>query len=146
MGKKALILVLCLLFAYGGTANALTWAYGFVAHNGKVYEVKKEITLSEDEVGKVIGEVETRADEYSGEYYGNASNYYEIGTLYYEIKDVSIEEAIAVEIQSNQFVKAQYVHDVPSHIYNVIFSVSTWILVGIGVILLGIVVLRSKQT
>ncbi|WP_246941242.1 hypothetical protein [Bacillus pinisoli] len=143
--KKIIVLLIFSFFAFEVSAFSLTWAYGFVVNDGKVYEVKEGLILPKDEVGKVVGQVETQADEYGGDYYGNASNYYDIGTNYYEIKGIATKEAIAVEIQPNEFVKAVFVHDAPPHFKNFLFSTYTWIVVGCVIIVLGIVVLRSRQ-
>ncbi|MCH1627721.1 hypothetical protein [Fredinandcohnia quinoae] len=145
--KKTFILLIACLLIHTASANALSWAYWFVVHNGKVYEVKEDIPLNKEELDGVIGKVETKADEYSGKYSGNASNYYEIGTRYYEIAKVSKSEAIAVEIQPNKYVKADYVHDSPSQIKNIIFNMNTWVILGIGfIIFLTIVVVKSEQS
>ncbi|MBM7662148.1 ABC-type transport system substrate-binding protein [Bacillus mesophilus] len=144
--RRMIFLLLACFFLTTSSTSALEWAYGFVVHNGKVYEVKEEETLSQEEIGDLIGKVETKADEYSGDYHGNASNFYEIGTLYYKIAEVSISEAIAVETKPNYYVKAVYVHDAPFHITNILFSVYTWILIMIVILFLGIIVYKSKQS
>nr|WP_304216414.1 hypothetical protein [Fredinandcohnia onubensis] len=145
--KKTLCMTILFLLIHSISANALSWAYFFVVHDGKVYEVKEEVLIQQTELGKAIGKVETKADEYSGDYYGNASNYYEIGTRYYKIQGVPIIEAIAVETEEALYVKAVYVHDAPSHIKNVLTSSYFWFIFGTGILLLvGITVLKSKQS
>ena len=141
--KKVSALILFLLsFSFSNSnVNALEWAYWFVVYDGKVYEVREEESVSTNDVGEVIGKVKTQADSHTGDYYGDASNYYEIGTRYFEIKDVSVKEAIAVEKSPNEFVKALYTYDRPN-----IFNVN--ILIGLALvffIFLLIVVLKSKQ-
>lgn len=145
--KKTLCMTILFLLIHSISANALSWAYFFVVHDGKVYEVKEEVLIQQTELGKAIGKVETKADEYSGDYYGNASNYYEIGTRYYKIQGVPITESIAVETQVGQYVKAVYVHDAQSHIKNVLTNSYFWFIFGTGILLLvGITVLKSKQS
>ncbi|MFS0864744.1 hypothetical protein AB3M96_18725 [Fredinandcohnia sp. 179-A 10B2 NHS] len=95
---------------------------------------------------KQIGEVQTKADEYSGDYYGEASNAYDIGTPYFEIQGIPIKEAIAVEIKKNHFVKADYVHKAQFDIRNVTGKSTMWIILSISFILVvGMVVYKSKQ-
>jgi len=141
--KKVSALILFLLFFSftNSNVNALEWAYWFVVYDGKVYEVKEEKSVSTNEVGEVIGKVKTQADSNTGDYYGDASNYYEIGTRYFEIIGVPTKEVIAVETSSNEYVKAIYKHEKPN-----IFNVTTWIVLGLlFFIFLLIVVLISKQ-
>lgn len=80
----------------------------------------------------------------TGDYYGNASNLYPIGTKYYEIKDLSTSTAIAVK-EDNQWVKSVYVHKAPFHIMNILthpfFILSVAIM---GVILMGAIFLMKK--
>ncbi|MFE8700801.1 hypothetical protein ACFYKX_09255 [Cytobacillus sp. FJAT-54145] len=145
--KKVLALFLIFVFSANSKVNALEWAYWFVVHEGKVYEVKEEESIATNDVGKVIGKVETRADDYTGDYYGNASNYYKIGTRYFEINGVLIKEAIAIETRPNEYVKAIYKHDVPigNKIIN-IFSFNFWMISGlVFFVFLFIIVLISRQ-
>ena len=67
--------------------------------DGKVYKVQENEMIEESKIGKRIGKVKT--EPYSTmrssamTYYGNASNYYPIGTPYYEIKGISPSADIA---------------------------------------------------
>ncbi|MEH7386411.1 hypothetical protein V7147_13540 [Bacillus sp. JJ1521] len=143
--KKILSLTIVFLLIHTNFAGALSWAIAFVVHDGKVYEVKEDILLNQSELGNMIGKVETKPDEQSGDYYGNASNYFEIGTRYFKIGDIPINEAIAVETEAGHFVKAVYVHDAPFRFKNVFMSSNFWMIIGIiVVVLVGITVLRSK--
>ncbi|RFB14736.1 hypothetical protein DZB84_14920 [Bacillus sp. HNG] len=144
--RKTIFLTIVFLLVTSAFATALSWAYIFVVHDGKVYEVKEEMLLDQSEVGKMIGKVETKADEYTGDYYGNASNYYEIGIGYFKIEDIPINEAIAVETEEGHYVKAVYVHDAAFSFKNVLMRLNFWAVFGVGIVLLvGITVLRSKQ-
>ncbi len=53
---------------FTSSVQALSWAYPFVVWNGNVYEVKEEKVL-ESEIGKSIGEVKTRPNNMTGNYY-----------------------------------------------------------------------------
>ncbi|MBM6617891.1 hypothetical protein JR050_09445 [Bacillus sp. RD4P76] len=130
---------------YVSTVSALSWAYIFVVNDGRVYEVLEDSPVSAENIDKEIGEVKTRANDYNGRYYGNASNYYDKGTKYYKILDVPLKKAIAVEVNPDEFVKAEFVHDAPFHLYNLLFNNITKVLLGIVVIGLGITVSVSYK-
>lgn len=143
--KKITLLSLLLVFMISSSVQALSWAIIFVVWEGKVYEVKQEEIIENTEIGKIIGEVKTKPDDMTGDYYGDASNFYPIGTKYYEIKGISTSDAIAIK-EDNQWVKAVYVHKAPFHIMNIltnpffIFSI-----VIIALILIG-VIFRNKKS
>ncbi|WP_139343077.1 hypothetical protein [Fictibacillus arsenicus] len=80
---------------------ATSWAYPFVVWDGYIYIVNDEYVT---EIDKEIGKVMRYSDMY--EQPGNFSNVYEKGTKYYSIKDVSTDEAIAVEDGSGKYKKA----------------------------------------
>jgi hypothetical protein len=114
MMKRSLLLFPCVLIVFAASAQALSWAYPFVVWDGNVYEVTEE-KVPESQIEKKIGEVETRPDDMTGDYYGNASNEYPIGTKYFEIKDLPADEGIAVEIAENEWQKAVFAHEAPFH-------------------------------
>lgn len=142
--KKTVALLILFTFLICTSVQALSWAYGFVVWDGNVYEVKDEEFLQEDEVGEVIGEVETQADDMTGDHYGNASNYYPIGTRYYEIKGIPTSEAIAVEVDG-QWVRAVYANKAPFHIMNVLTS--PWFIAAVALIILVIaaIIIRNSR-
>ena len=109
---KQMILTMGMILLLTTTASALSWAYAFVVYNGNVYEVTDEV-VSVSEVDGQIGEVKSKPDDQTGDYYGDASNFYEIGTPYYELKGTSKTEAIAVENGDGQFKKAEFRHEAP---------------------------------
>ncbi|MFD1356890.1 hypothetical protein ACFQ4X_03175 [Fictibacillus halophilus] len=80
---------------------ATSWAYPFVVWDGYIYIVNDEYVT---EVDKEIGRVTRYSDMYQQS--GNFSNVYEKGTKYYSIKNVSTDEAIAVEDGSGKYKKA----------------------------------------
>ncbi|MGD6896710.1 hypothetical protein [Bacillus infantis] len=114
MMKRTLLLFPFVLIIFAASAQALSWAYPFVVWDGNVYEVTNE-NVPESLIGENIGEVETRPDDMTGKYYGNASNEYQIGTNYFEIMDLPTDEGIAVEIADNEWRKAVFAHEAPSH-------------------------------
>ncbi|NLP51695.1 hypothetical protein [Bacillus sp. RO1] len=130
------IMILCLLITVLATNQvfALDWAYPFVVYKGGVYEVTEE-RLTTGEIGDEIGEVKSRADEYSGKYYGDASNLFARGTKYYAIEGVGPDTSIAVEVRSGEWVKAVYLHEAPFHWRNLL----PHILLGIAAFVLFII-------
>lgn len=112
--KKKMILCLLFTFLASNQVFALDWAYPFVVYKGGVYEVTTESLLKE-EIGQEIGEVKRMADEYSGNYFGDASNHYDQGTKYYEIAGVAPDTAIAVHEDKGEWIKAVYLHEAPFH-------------------------------
>ncbi|TYS68079.1 hypothetical protein FZC76_10010 [Sutcliffiella horikoshii] len=133
MKKK---LILCLLFTFFASNNvyAMDWAYTFVVYKGGVYEVTEE-RLTNGAIGNEIGEVKRKADEYSGNYYGDASNHFDRGTKYYEIEGVAPDTAIAIEERSGEWVKAVYLHEAPFYWTDLL----PYILLGIVAFVLFIV-------
>lgn len=97
------------MFITNSSVQALDWAYAFVVWNGKVFEVTDE-QLTNSEIGKNIGKVKRKADDVTGEYFGDASNYYPKGTKYYAVNGQSTSSVIAVEVEENKWVKALYAH------------------------------------
>lgn len=111
----------------------------------RVYEVKQEEIIKDSEIGKVIGEVKTKPNDMTGNYYGDASNYYPKGTKYYEIKGTSTSTTIAVK-EDNHWVKAVYVHKALFHIMNVIsnfYFISA--IVIIALIIVGVILRNNKS-
>lgn len=142
--KIITFLSLILVFLISSTVQAVSWAYPFVVWKGKVYEVKQEEIVEAAEIGKIIGKVRTKPNDMTGDYYGHASNYYPKGTQYYEIKGTSTSSAIAIK-ESNQWVKAVYVHKAPFHIMNIlsdIFFISTVVIIAL---IVTVVIFRTKK-
>jgi hypothetical protein len=142
--RKITLLTLLFTFIITSSVQALSWAIPFVVWKGKVYEIKQEEIISDSEIGKRLGEVKTVPDEMTGEYYGDASNFYPIGTKYYEIIGTSPSKAIAVK-EDSQLVKAVYVHKAPFHILNVLSNRIFLILVGIIVLIIIRAIFRTKK-
>lgn len=135
--RRVTFLSLLFFFTISTNVHALSWAYAFVAWEGKMYEVKQDEWIADSEIGQAIGKVNTKPNDMTGNYYGSASNYYPKGTKYYEIKGISTSNAIAIK-EGNQWVKAVYVHEAPFHIMNIftnIFFISGLIVVALIVVL-----------
>ncbi|WP_226680028.1 hypothetical protein [Sutcliffiella horikoshii] len=132
--KKGLLFFLICFTVASSTAHALSWAYKFVVWEGGVYEVTEEVVEASD-IGKKIGEVKRMADDRTGSYYGDASNFYEKGTKYYAIDGIDTGIAIAVEEQQDKWVKAIYLHETPFHWTDIL----PYILLGIAAFVLFIV-------
>jgi hypothetical protein len=73
--KRIAIFLIIFIFAANSSVHALSWAYPFVVWKGNVYQVTDE-TMTSSQVKKRIGGVETKPNEMTGNYYGNASNSY----------------------------------------------------------------------
>lgn len=142
--KKAVLFFLLFIFMYASSVQALSWAYPFVVWDGKVYKVTEEKVL-ESEIGESIGEVETRPDEMTGNYYGNASNGYPKGTKYFKINDIPTSAVIAVEVEENEWQKAVYVHKAPFHWMNLFTNVVPIIILIVIVIICLLFLLKVKR-
>jgi hypothetical protein len=95
------LFTLLIFFVYPSHSFATSWAYPFVVWEGYTYEVIDEpVTDIERKIGNVTkySDMET--------YPGNFSNAYKKGTIYYSIKGVSTDEAIAVQVEDGTYVKA----------------------------------------
>ena len=96
-------LIALMLFIMPQAALATSWAYPFVVWNNGLYIVTDEIVEDAD---RKIGKVTSYSDmEQKG---GNFSNRFPKGTAYYEIKGTPTTEAIAIEQEKGQFIKAVY--------------------------------------
>lgn len=116
--KKTIMSLLIITLLTSSSAYSLSWAIKFVVWNGKLYEVTDEEVI-DSLIGKRIGEVKTKPHDMTGSHYGNASNFYPIGTGYFEICGISTKKAIAVEDRAGKWVKAVYSHRAPFHWMNV---------------------------
>lgn len=108
--RRVIGLVL-LLLSVSLSAQALSWAYAFVVLDGRVYEVM-DVAVLEADLGEVVGEVKTMADDMDGSYYGDASNMYPVGTTYRKVNGEAMEDVLAVEGGSG-WKRAEYRHDAP---------------------------------
>ncbi|MGG1634577.1 hypothetical protein [Paenibacillus sp. NRS-1760] len=88
-----------------GTAHA-DWAHRFVVNDGKSYIIS-DTQVESAQIGAKIGKVTSYSDK-EGTYSGNFSNVYPKGTEYYEIKGISLKEAIAIKQDDGSFIKAAY--------------------------------------
>lgn len=124
------------------SVHALTWAYVFVVYDGRVYEVLDE-TIEEAELGDVVGEVKTMADDMDGSYYGDASNHYPIGTKYRQVNGESMEDVIAVE-DGSEWKRAEYIRDARFSLRDHLDTVA-YVAVGIGLFIFGMSRVRRTR-
>ena len=141
--KKIAFSSLLFVFLISSTVQALSWAITFVVWEGKVYEVKQEELIENNEIGNIIGEVTTKPNDRTGSYYGNASNFYPIGTNYYQIKGTSTSNAIAIK-EEKQWVKAVYVRKAPFHIMNLLTQ--PFFVVVILLLVISGLIFRTKKS
>lgn len=134
--------LVALLLTVSLSAHALSWAYAFVVLDGRVYEVMNVAVLEAD-LGEVVGEVKTMADDMDGSYYGDASNMYPIGTTYRKVSGEAIENVIAVEDESG-WKRAEYRHDAPFSMRDHLDKVA-YAAVGIGAALFIFIKVRNRQ-
>lgn len=138
--RRVIGLVL-LLLSVSLSAQALSWAYAFVVLDGRVYEVM-DVEVLEGDLGEVVGEVKTMADDMDGSYYGDASNMYPIGTTYREVNGEAMEDVLAVEDESG-WKRAEYRHDAPFSIRDHLDKVA-YGFVGLGLVVF--IVYRFRGT
>lgn len=144
--KRIPLLSLLFIFMISSSVQALSWAYPFVVWKGNVYEVKQEEFIEDSEIVNIIGEVKTKPNDMTGNYYGDASNYYPKGTKYYAINGISTSMAIAVK-ENNHWVKAVFVHKAPFHIMNVISNIYfISVVVIIALLVIGVILFRTKKS
>lgn len=112
--RKIILFLLCFILTITSqlSVQALDWAYPFVVWKGNVYEVTDEEVF---DIGGVIGKVKRGINDMTGEYFGDASNLYPKGTKYYEIKGISPQKAIAVEVEKHEWKKAVFIYESPNH-------------------------------
>ncbi|STO07448.1 MULTISPECIES: hypothetical protein [Exiguobacterium] len=122
------------------SVHALSWAYAFVVLDGRLYEVM-DVVVTEAELGDVVGEVKTMADDMTGRHYGDASNMYPIGTKYREVIGEPIEDVIAVE-DGSEWKRAEYIRDAPFSLRN---HIDTIVFTAIGVGLCIFIVSRIRR-
>ncbi|TCI27216.1 hypothetical protein EVJ32_03215 [Exiguobacterium sp. SH5S4] len=127
---KRVIWMVVLLLSVSLSVHALSWAYAFVVLDGRVYEVT-DIKVSEADLGDVVGEVETLADDMTGDYYGDASNMYPIGTEYRQVDGESVEDVLAVEDET-EWKRAEFVHEAPFDSRNHV-DVIAYAAIGLGI-------------
>ncbi|KDN57743.1 hypothetical protein [Exiguobacterium sp. AB2] len=139
--RRVIGLVL-LLLSISLSAQALSWAYAFVVLDGRVYEVM-DVAVLEGDLGEVVGEVKTLADDMDGSYYGDASNMYPIGTTYRKVNGEAIENVLAVEDESG-WKRAEYRHDAPFSMRDHLDKVA-YAALGIGAALFIFSRVRKRQ-
>lgn len=99
--KKVMVAFIAFFFLSLPATDALTWIAFFVVWEGNVYEITEE-QVPASEIRERIGEVNSEANDMTGDYYGNASNYFPVGTDYFAIDGVSTVDAVTVEVEEGQ--------------------------------------------
>ncbi|MDZ5473106.1 hypothetical protein SM124_15410 [Bacillus sp. 31A1R] len=140
--KKLICIFAILLFTTASSVHALSWAYPFVVWKGNVYEVLED-KIPKSKVGKSIGKVKTKANERTGNYFGDASNYYSKGTKYYEIEGTSTDQSIAVEVEVGVWQKAEFRHEAQFHVMNLFILFQPYLLV-LGLVIVGFLTQKLK--
>ncbi|MBP3951794.1 hypothetical protein [Bacillus suaedae] len=141
--KRTLLFFILFILTFTSSVQALSWAYPFVVWNGNVYEVKEEKVLA-NQIGEEIGEVKTKPNDMTGNFYGNASNAYPKGTKYFHINNISSKNAIAVEVGDNEWQKAVYLYKAPFHWMD-IFTKILPILVLIAIIIIVFILFKKRK-
>lgn len=131
---KRVTWLVVILLSITVSVQALSWAYAFVVFDGRVYEVLDK-TIEEAELGNVVGEVKTMADDMDGSYYGDASNFYPIGTKYREVEGEPVQDVLAVE-DGDAWKRAEYIRDAPFSLRDHLDTVA-YVAVGIGLFVFG---------
>ncbi|TCI46069.1 hypothetical protein EVJ27_06140 [Exiguobacterium sp. SH3S2] len=127
---KRFVWMVVFLLSVSLSVHALSWAYAFVVLDGRVYEVTDEV-VAEADLGEVVGEVEALADDMTGDYYGDASNMYPIGTEYRQVEGESVEDVLAVE-DGTEWKRAEFVHEAPFDSRNHL-DVIAYAAIGLGI-------------
>lgn len=140
--KKITLFLFIIILLTNSSVQALSWAYPFVVWSGNVYEVTDKEVI-DSLIGKRIGEVKTKPNDMTGNYYGNASNYYPKGTEYFEISGISTDTAIAVKKEEGKWVKAVYVNKAPFHWVNLFTNPFPFLILIVIILFIG---LRKRKT
>jgi len=101
--KSVIVVLLTISFiCIQSVSFATSWAYQFVVWEENIYVVSEGEYVTE--VEQKIGEVTNYSDmEQLG---GNFSNAYPKGTKYYSMKGIKTEDAIAIENEGGNYIKA----------------------------------------
>lgn len=134
--------LLLLFLSISLSVKALSWAYAFVVLDGRVYEVMDVVVL-EAELGDVVGEVKTLADDMDGSYYGDASNMYPVGTIYRKVDGEAVEDVLAVE-DGSEWKRAEYRYDAPFNLRNHVDTVA-YVALGLGAMLFIFTRVRKRE-
>lgn len=89
-----------------GSEGSSSWSYSnMIVFKGTTYLGTDE-TIQEGDVGELMGQIKYSSDHEEEVKEDSFSNTYPVGTSLYKIKNVREEEAIAVEIKKETFIKA----------------------------------------
>ncbi|MCZ8538621.1 hypothetical protein M9R32_15705 [Paenisporosarcina quisquiliarum] len=102
--RRALLVSIVFLTVFLPHKSSAEWAYSFVVWDRYVYVLSDE-KVELDQIDNEIGAVTLYSTD-EGTYSGNFSNWYPSGTKYFSIKDISTDEAIAIEDSKGHYYKA----------------------------------------
>ncbi|MFE0507464.1 hypothetical protein ACWF7H_27695 [Peribacillus butanolivorans] len=103
--------VILLLLVISGCSNneisngtSASFAYEkSIGFKGNVYVTQDEVV---EKVEKKVGSIKHHSDKEGDSNKDNFSNYYEVGTSIFEISDIDISKAIAIEVSNGHYIKA----------------------------------------
>jgi hypothetical protein len=123
---------------------ATSWVYSFVVWDGYIYVISDEYVT---EIDKKIGHVTKYSD--MAQYSGNFSNTYERGTKYYSIKNMSTDEAIAIQEGDGKYRKAvregEYTFKEEFPFKGETFDFSNWVISVLLLLLIIMIVISFKK-
>lgn len=124
---------------FGVNSIHADWANRFAVNDGKSYIIS-DTKVETSQIGGKIGKVTSFSDE-EGTYSGNFSNTYPKGTEYYAINDIDTNEAIAIKVSEDSFIKAAYGGEYAGNA----FSMKKMLLYAGGIFLIIIVILFVRN-
>ncbi|MFC7686301.1 hypothetical protein [Ureibacillus sp. GCM10028918] len=142
--KKIILILFLMILLTNSSVQALSWAYPFVVWSGNVYEVTDEEVI-DSLIGKRIGEVKTKPNDMTGDFYGNASNLFPRGTEYFEISGISTDTTIAVKEEKGKWVKAVYVKKAPFHWMNLLTNPFPYLILILIVLFIGLLKMKKNS-
>ncbi|WP_058308169.1 hypothetical protein [Gracilibacillus massiliensis] len=132
MKKVFVSLLLFLLISLSISIFLVEWEYDFVTMEGRMYQVTEE-RLPEIDIEASIGQVTAIANQ-TDNYQENISNRYPIGTTYYKISRVPVEDAISIK-DNGSYLKAIYQKSVFFYWKNLFPYVIPIIFLGVLIVL-----------
>ncbi|WP_139084856.1 hypothetical protein [Bacillus sp. FJAT-27264] len=87
--------------------SSQSWSFDKIIIFNKTIYLGTEIKVASTDIKESIGEIKAYSDKESETSKDDFSNHYPVGTKIFKIKDQSIQTAIAVEINKDNFILAQ---------------------------------------
>ncbi|AFH62693.1 hypothetical protein ACVNS2_18760 [Paenibacillus caseinilyticus] len=104
-------------------------------NKGKTYIITDD-RVEEEQIDLRIGKVTEYSDQ-EGTYWGNFSNSFPKGTELYNIKGVNIDEAIAIKINEESFIKADYKGEYAGSWFDIYWKNALWYTAGGFLLIIG---------